>query len=147
MLVWYSKMILRVSKSVLDMSISIIWDTLTSAGLRGGKFSHCPEHWGLALYSTVYTVDLSITEAVYMAMMEAMKGVIWFQGLLDDLEIDQDLLKINCWERTRSIMQGQSTSVSGSTLFERFLMRVTSSYRRFTQKRIQLKCLPKLFRK
>ena len=31
-----------------------------------------------------------------MAMMEAMKEAIWLQGLLDDLEIDQDLLKINC---------------------------------------------------
>ena len=31
-----------------------------------------------------------------MAMMEAMKETIWLQGLLDDLGIDQDLLKINC---------------------------------------------------
>ena len=31
-----------------------------------------------------------------MAMMEAMKEAIWLQGLLDDLGIDQDLLKINC---------------------------------------------------
>jgi len=31
-----------------------------------------------------------------MVMMEAMKEAIWFQGLLDDLGIDHDLLKINC---------------------------------------------------
>jgi len=31
-----------------------------------------------------------------MAMTEAIKKAIWLQGLLDDLEIDQDLLKINC---------------------------------------------------
>jgi len=31
-----------------------------------------------------------------MAMMEAMKEAIWLQGLLDDLGINQDLLKINC---------------------------------------------------
>ena len=31
-----------------------------------------------------------------MAMMEAMKDAIWLQRLLDDLGIDQDLLKINC---------------------------------------------------
>ena len=31
-----------------------------------------------------------------MAMIEAMKEVIWLQGLPDDLRIDQDLLKINC---------------------------------------------------
>jgi len=31
-----------------------------------------------------------------MARTEAMKEVIWLQGLLDDLGIEQDLLKINC---------------------------------------------------
>ena len=41
-------------------------------------------------------VALSTTEAEYMAMTEAMKEVIWLQGLFDDLGIDQDLLKINC---------------------------------------------------
>jgi len=31
-----------------------------------------------------------------MAITEAMKETIWFQGLLDDLRIEHDLLKINC---------------------------------------------------
>jgi len=31
-----------------------------------------------------------------MVMTEAMKEAIWLQWLLDDLGIDQDLLKINC---------------------------------------------------
>ena len=31
-----------------------------------------------------------------MAMTQVMKEAIWLQGLLDDLRIDQDLLKINC---------------------------------------------------
>jgi len=31
-----------------------------------------------------------------MDMTEAMKEAIWLQGLLDDLRIEQDLLKINC---------------------------------------------------
>ena len=31
-----------------------------------------------------------------MAMTDAMKEPIWLQGLLDDLGIDKDLLKINC---------------------------------------------------
>ena len=31
-----------------------------------------------------------------MTMTEAVKEVIWLQGLLDDLKIYQDLLKINC---------------------------------------------------
>ena len=42
------------------------------------------------------TVALSTTEAKYMAITEVMKEAIWLQGLLDDLGIDQDLLKINC---------------------------------------------------
>ena len=35
-------------------------------------------------------------EAEYMTMTDAMKETIWLQGLLDDLGIGQDLLKINC---------------------------------------------------
>ena len=31
-----------------------------------------------------------------MARTEAMKETIWLQGLLDDLGVEQDLLKINC---------------------------------------------------
>jgi len=41
------------------------------------------------------TIALS-TIALSMTMMEAMKEVIWLQRLLDDLRIDQNLLKINC---------------------------------------------------
>jgi len=40
-------------------------------------------------------IALSSIEVEYMAMTEAMKDEIWLQGLLDDLKIDQDLLKIN----------------------------------------------------
>jgi len=65
-----------------------------------------------------------------MVMTEAMKEVIWFQGLLDDLGIDQDLLKINYDSmktiylvKTRYIMQERSTLKSFYTLFGRFLMR------------------------
>ena len=42
------------------------------------------------------TIELFTTEVEYMAMTEAIKEAIWLQGLLDDLEIEQDLLKINC---------------------------------------------------
>jgi len=31
-----------------------------------------------------------------MTMTEAVKEAIWHQGLLDDLRIDHDILKINC---------------------------------------------------
>ena len=43
-----------------------------------------------------FTVALSTIEAEYMAMTEAMKEALWLQDLLDDLGVDQDLLKINC---------------------------------------------------
>jgi len=69
-----------------------------------------------------------------MTMTDAMNEAIWFQGLLNDLGIDQDLLKINCdtvsaiiWQKTRFIMQERSTSMSCSTLFGRFLVKMTSS--------------------
>jgi len=55
--------------------------------------SQVPVSWRSILQSTV---ALSTTEAEYMAMMEAMKELIWLQGLLDDLGIEHDLLKINC---------------------------------------------------
>jgi len=55
--------------------------------------SQAPVSWRSILQSTVV---LSTTEAEYMVMTEAMKEAIWLQGLLDDLGIDQDLLKINC---------------------------------------------------
>jgi len=69
--------------------------------------------WRSTLQSTVI---LSTTEAKYMATTEAVKRAIWLQGLLDDLGIDQDLLKINCdsmsviiWQKIMCIMQGRRT--------------------------------------
>jgi len=52
--------------------------------------SQAPVSWLSILHSTVV---LSTMEVKYMAITEAMKEAIWFQGLLDDLEIDQDLLR------------------------------------------------------
>ena len=55
--------------------------------------SQAPVSWRFTLQSTV---ALSTMEAEYMAMTETMKEAIWHQEFLDDLWIDQDLLKINC---------------------------------------------------
>ena len=55
--------------------------------------SQTPVSWRSILQSLI---ALSTIEVEYMAMMEAMKEKIWLQGLLDDLRIDQYLLKINC---------------------------------------------------
>jgi len=79
-----------------------------------------------------------------MAMTEAMKEAIWLRRLLDDLGIEHDLLKINCdsmsviyLAKNQVYYARRSTSTSGSTLFGRLLRKVTSSYRRFTQRRIR----------
>ena len=105
--------------------------------------SQTPVSWRSILQSTV---ALSTIEAKYMAVTETIKEVILLQGLLDDLKINQHLLKINCdnmsasiWQNTRYIMQGRRLSMSGSILFGRLLMKV-SSYRKFTRKRIWLIC-------
>jgi len=55
--------------------------------------SQAPVSWRSTLQATI---ALSTMEAEYMTMTEAMKEAIWLQGLLDDLRIDQDPLKINC---------------------------------------------------
>ena len=54
-------------------------------------------------------------------MTETMKEAIWLQGLLDNLEIDQDLLKINYdsisdiyLAKNQCIMQGRSISMQVS---------------------------------
>ena len=52
--------------------------------------SQAPVSWRSILLSTV---ALSTIEAEYMAMTESMKEAIWLQELLDDLRIDQNLLR------------------------------------------------------
>jgi len=42
------------------------------------------------------TVALSTTKAEYMTMTEAIKEAIWFQGLMDDLGIKEDFLRVHC---------------------------------------------------
>ena len=66
---------------------------------------------------------LSTIEVEYMTMTEVMKEAIWLQGLLDDLGIEQDMLKINCdsmstiyLAKNRYIMQERSTSTSSFIL-------------------------------
>ncbi|XP_020271638.1 uncharacterized protein LOC109846802 [Asparagus officinalis] len=52
-----------------------------------------PVCWRCALQSTV---TLSTTKAKYMALTEAMNEALWLQGLLDDLGIVQETIKVNC---------------------------------------------------
>ena len=43
-----------------------------------------------------FTVALLTTEVEYMALIKAVKEAIWLQGLMDDLRIEHDFLKVNC---------------------------------------------------
>ena len=52
-----------------------------------------PVSWKSTLQSTV---DLSTTEAEYMAITEAVKEAIWLQGLLDDLGVGQKQVTMFC---------------------------------------------------
>ena len=37
-----------------------------------------------------------MTEAEYMTLTETVKEAIWLQGLMDDLWIEQDFLRVHC---------------------------------------------------
>ena len=41
-------------------------------------------------------MPLSMTEAKYMTLTEVVKEAIWLQGLMDDLGIKHDFLKVHC---------------------------------------------------
>ena len=69
------------------MSTPITQETLISVGLDGVCIPIVPSTNELVLYSI---------EVEYMAMKEVMKEAIWLQGLLENLGVDHDLLKINC---------------------------------------------------
>ena len=49
--------------------------------------------WKATLQSTV---ALSITEAEYMAVTEAVKEVIWLRGLVEDLGLHQGVTTVFC---------------------------------------------------
>jgi len=93
--------------------------------------SQAPVNWSSTLQ---FTVALSTTEAEYMALAEAIKEMIWLQGPLDDLRINMIFSKsiviastLSIWQRTKSIMSGLSTLMSGFTLYARISMRMISN--------------------
>ena len=110
-----------------------------------------------ALVSRYFTlqssVALSTMEAEYMAMTEAMKEAIWLQKLFDDLEIDHDLLKINCDSMSAIYLtKNQVYYVKTKHIDVRFhfvrdiLEEGDISYRRFTGRRIPPIYLSRLFK-
>ena len=112
--------------------------------------SQAPVSWRSTLQSIV---TLSTIEAEYMAMTEAIKEAIWLQGLLDDLRIDQDLLKINC-DSMIVIYLGKSRVYHARTkhidvkfhFVPEILDKCNIELQRFTRRRIPPICLSRLFR-
>ena len=95
----------------------------------------------LALHSTVYCRIVYYGGRIYgyNGGYDFMNEVIWFQGLLDVLEIDQNLLKINCdsmstiYLKKNKVYHARIKHIDVRFHFVwEILMRVTSSYRRFT---------------
>jgi len=69
-----------------------------------------------------------MTEAEYMALTVAVREAIWLQGLMNDLGIEQDFLRVHCdnmsaiyLAKNHSIMRERSILMSGTTLYEMFL--------------------------
>ncbi|XP_071939841.1 secreted RxLR effector protein 161-like [Coffea arabica] len=90
-------------------------------------------------------VALSITEAEYMAITEAVKEAIWLQGLLVNLELIKNMSRcivmvrvLFTWQKTKFIMQGRSILMFDIILCEKFWKNVESKYRRFGLLRILL---------
>ena len=88
-----------------------------------------------------------------MVMMEAMKEVKWLQGLLDDLGIDQDLLKINCdsisaiYLAKNHVYRSRTKHIDARFHFVREILDEGNiELQKFIRRRIPLICLPRLFR-
>ena len=107
------KWILRYIKGIINVELVFKKDTNGKQECTGyvdsyyaRKFDKCRSTIGyvftlsqvlMSWRSTLQsTVALLTTKVEYMAMTETIKEAIWLQGFLDDLEIEQDQLKINC---------------------------------------------------
>ena len=83
-----------------SMSAQVLWTRIMLGILKNiglltwyvFTLSQAPVSW----CCTLSPVELSMTEAEYMAMTEAMKEAIWLQGLMNYLGIEHDFLKVNC---------------------------------------------------
>ena len=89
-----------------------------------------------------------------MAMTEAMKEAIWLQRLLDDLGIDQDLLKINCGSMNaiyltkNQVYHARTKHIDVKFHFvQENLDKVDIELQKIHTKDNPLTCLPRLFRK
>ena len=152
-MIWYSRRMLLVSKSVSDMLIRLGRRPLQTPVHNGICVYIVPSIGQLAFYFTVYCRIVYYGGWVY-GHDRGYEGVIFdFKDCLTTWGLIRICWRsiaiawvLSIWQRTMYIMQGWSTLMSGSILFERFLIKETSSYRKFARRRIPLICLPRLFR-
>nr|GEW31710.1 retrovirus-related Pol polyprotein from transposon TNT 1-94 [Tanacetum cinerariifolium] len=85
----------------------------------------CVMSWKATLQ---HVVALSITEAEYMALTEAVKEAIWLKGLLEELCVELNRVTVNCdnqgtihLSRNHVFMRGLSISMCDITLSEKSL--------------------------
>ncbi|KAE8731345.1 Pyridoxal phosphate-dependent transferases superfamily protein [Hibiscus syriacus] len=77
-------------------------------------FAKAPVSWKSTLQSTV---TLSTTEAEYMTVTEAVKEVIWLQGLLGELGMEQKHIKVHCDSQSAiHLAKNQLTVIAGVDL-------------------------------
>ena len=76
------------------MLVPTMLETSTNTGLQQDMCLHCSKHWsvGALFYSLLLHCLL---QSPSIQPCRAIKEAIWLQGLLNDLGIDHDLLKIN----------------------------------------------------
>jgi len=79
MLVWYSRKILQVSKSVSDMSILIMLETFDKCRSTTGYVFTLSQALKSCYSILQFTVALSTMEIEYMGMTETIKKAIWLQ--------------------------------------------------------------------
>ena len=135
------------------MLISITQEISTNASLQRDMCLHWPKHWWVdTLFYSLLSFCLLWRSTIW-PWQRLWRSQFGFKGYLTTWELIRIYWRsigtawvLSIRQKIRCIMQGLSTSTLGSTLFERFLMRLISSYKRFTWRRIQSICLPRLFR-
>jgi len=117
MLVWCSRRILWVSKSVLDMSIMITLEASISVGLQWGMYSHCLKHrWvGVLFYSVLslsllWRLNIWPWQRLWRRQFD-FKGCLMISGL--NMIYWRSIViawVLSIWQRTKFFNQGWSIS-------------------------------------
>jgi len=134
------------------MLIPIIQEISTHAGLQRDMCLRCPKHrWVDTLFYSL-PLQYQLQRPSTWLWRRLWKRQYSFKGCSMTWWLIRICLRstvivwvLSIWRRIRCIMQERSTLTLGFTLFRRFLMNVTLSYKRFTQRRIPLICLPRWF--